>query len=385
MFVVCGLLSVVVIRAQTTDSTRKALKIAVFAPVYLDSVFAGDTYKSGKNNLPIYILPGLDFYNGVMMAVDSLNKEKAPIEVLFYDTKSTTGSIPQIIGSGELQDVSLMIASFNTRTEIKPLADLALEKRIPLISSTYPNDGDIRANPFFILLNPTLMAHIEAVYKYVQRSYPTDNIVLFHRQAYIGDVIQSVFTELNKKTLGIPLKIKSVELTDNFTTEQVLSNLDSNRQHNIVICGSINEIFGSNLSKALSSNKRYHSIAIGMPTWDGLKDISKELEVVYSTPYNFTRTDKLSLRLIDKYNNKYAGRPSDMFFKGFESMYHFTKLLEKYADNLITHLSEKEYKLFHDFDIQPVKAGKESTQTDYLENKKLYFIRKKDGLIKSVN
>jgi hypothetical protein len=47
-------------------------------------------YKLGKANLPRYILPGLDFYNGMMMAVDSLNKEQAPVEVLFYDSKSRT-------------------------------------------------------------------------------------------------------------------------------------------------------------------------------------------------------------------------------------------------------------------------------------------------------
>ncbi|MES2332624.1 MAG: ABC transporter substrate-binding protein [Bacteroidota bacterium] len=385
LFVVCSLWFVVCAKGQAADSLRKPLKIAVFAPVYLDSVFEGPIYKLGKNSLPRYVIPGLDFYNGMMMAVDSLNRERASVEVLFYDTKNSTVSIPDLITSGELQDVSLIIASFNARAEIKPLADLALEKKIPLISSTYPNDGGITGNPYFILLNPTLIAHVEAVYNFVRKSYPTENITLFRRQVYVGDVIQSVFEEKNKKTPGVPLKIRVVELPEKFTPEEVLSNLDSSRQRNIVICGTINEPFSINLTKALSSNKSYHPIAIGMPTWDALKDISKNLEVVYSTPYNFTRTDKLSLRLINQYSTRFAGKPGDMFFKGYESMLHFTKLLMKYGDSLIYHLSAKEYKLFNDFEIQPVKAGKESTQTDYLENKKLYFIRKKDGMVRSVN
>src|ERR1700741_2056304 len=120
LFVVCCLWFVVGMKAQTA---AKTLKIAVFAPVYLDSAFTNDTYKLGRNNLPGYILPGLDFYNGVMFAIDSLNIEKAPIEVLFFDSKSASSSIQQIVAGTELQDVSLIIASFTNRNEIKYLAD----------------------------------------------------------------------------------------------------------------------------------------------------------------------------------------------------------------------------------------------------------------------
>jgi hypothetical protein len=165
---------------------------------------------------------------------------------------------------------------------------------------------------------------------------------------------------------------------------EVLSYLDSNRQ-NIIICGSLNETFGSNLSKALGSNKNYRVVAIGMPTWDGIRDISKDLEVVYSTPYNFPRTEKQGLILSEKYKNKYSGRATDMVFKGFESMYHFTKLLLKHGSAFASHLSDKEFKLFNDFDMQPVKSSTDPAITDYLENKKLYFIRKKDGMIRTVN
>lgn len=380
LFVACCLLFVVGIKAQTS----KTLKVAVFAPVYLDSAFTNDTYKLGRNNLPGYILPGLDFYHGVMFAIDSLNAEKAPVEVLFYDSKSETPSIQQIVAGTDLQDVSLIIAFFTNRAEIKPLADLALEKKIPLISATYPNDGGITENPFFVLLNPTLNTHIEGIYKYVHRVFPLENIILFRQKGSVEDVIQSGFENMNQKTPGTKLKLKIVELPDSFTTKQVTDHLDSNRQ-NIIVCGSLSTDFGSNLSKAVSSSKTYRSIIVGMPTWDGLRDISNNLEIVFSTPYNLARTDKLSTQLLERYRKKYAGRASDMVFKGFESMYHFTKLLLKYGNTLIDHLSAKEYKLFNDFDIQPAKANKESIAPDYLENKKLYFIRKKDGRILSVN
>ena len=74
-----------------------------------------------------------------------------------------------------------------------------------------------------------------------------------------------------------------------------------------------------------------------------------------------------------------------MVFKGFEAIYHFGNLLLKYKNNLINHLSDKEFKLFNEYDFQPVKLKATNSLPDYLENKKLYFIKKVDTQIKSIN
>lgn len=381
----CCLILSLLASAQVTD--QKPLKVAVFAPVYLDSAFNGADYKLGNtNSLPRYMLPGLDFYNGITLAVDSLNAEHVPLEVLFYDSKSLAEPLNQLLKKNELAEVSLIIAAFNNRNDIKPLADYALNRNIPLISATYPNDGGLEANPFFVLINPTLPTHCEGLYRYLQKTYPTSSMVMFRRKGVVEDLIQSEFSAMSRKTSGVPLKIRTVELTDSFTTRQVTGFLDSTRQ-NIIICGTLNEAFGINLVKALAESKNYPAIAIGMPTWDALKDIDKGVEIIYSTPftYNYLRKDKTGQQLVNKYRAKFQGRPSDMTFKGFESMYHFSKLLLKHNNTLINNLSDKDFKVFNDFDIQPVRLKKENMLPDYLENKKLYFIRKIDGQLKSVN
>lgn len=382
MFAMVAACAVKPATAQT--DTVKPLKIAVFAPVYLDSAFAGDVYKLGKNTFPKIMLPGLDFYNGIMMAVDSLNTENAPVEVLFYDSKSPQAAATTLDNDPELQQLSLIIAAFNSRNEVKPLADLAMARQVPLISATYPNEGGVSNNPWFVMLNPRLNTHIEAIYRYLHRTYPTDQVILFRKKGNTGDLIQYMLNDLNRKTAGLPLKLKTVELSDTFSVSQVMRQLDSTRQ-NIVVCGALDEVFGVNLARVLGTLRSYRVSLVGMPTWDGLKDIGRNIDLVYSTPYNLTRTDKLSQRLSAKYQALYAARPSDMFFKGYESMYHFTKLLLKYRGDLINNLSDKDYKQFADFDIQPVRSGKDSLQTDYLENRKLYFIRKVDGKLKSVS
>lgn len=358
------------------------LKIAVFAPIYLDTVFNETNYNAGNNNLPKLVLPGLDFYNGIQLAIDSLNAEGQHLIVQFYDSKSQTASVKQILGSADMQDISMIIAAFNQRNEVKPLADFALNKQIPLISMTYPNDGGVKNNPFFALVNPTLTTHVESIFKYLQKNYPTDPIIYVRKPGAVEDMIENMFTSLNQKTPALPLKFRSISTNDSSNIATFNSILDSTKT-NILLCGSLNENFGSNLVKSVAANKPYKSLVIGMPTWDAIKDLGKGTDILFTTPYQYNRTDKLAQYINLKYRQKVAGRPSDMVFKGFEAMYHFGKLLIKHQKNIHNQLSDNSFKLFNDFDFVPVKANGESIPT-YLENKKIYFIKKSDGLIKSV-
>src|SRR5688572_3355660 len=70
------------------DSTVKHRKIAVLAPLYLDSAFdAGGNYRYGKA-LPKFIAPGLEFYQGVQMAIDSLQSQGVKLDINIFDTRS---------------------------------------------------------------------------------------------------------------------------------------------------------------------------------------------------------------------------------------------------------------------------------------------------------
>src|SRR5687767_11630666 len=93
------------------DSGQIRHKIAIFAPLYLDSAFDGtNEYKYTKNIFPKFINSGLEFYEGAQLALDSLNKEGARLEIFVYDTRSATETMEQQLARPELTDLSLIIA-----------------------------------------------------------------------------------------------------------------------------------------------------------------------------------------------------------------------------------------------------------------------------------
>ncbi len=377
--------------ASAQQEQVKPLKIAVFSPIYVDSAFNGTEFNNSYTMaLPKTMLPGLEFYNGIMLAIDSLQQEQVQVEVTIVDTKSNE-PLKKQLSAPFWDSVSLIIACFNSKNDIKELADFALLKNIPLLSPTYPSDGGVKANPFFVMLNPTLRTHLEGMYKYLQKNYSIGNMVYVTRKGGVETAIQNVFTELGKKTL-VALKYKTVQLTDSFTITDLAKSLDSTRQ-NIVVCGVLNEDFGVRLAQQLNNSKKYRSVAIGMPTWDGLKALNftpsnaadKGIEVVYSTPYYFDRTGIAGKRITALYKEQFFARPSDWVFKGYESMYHFAHLLVKHRQDLINNLSDPSFTLFNSYDVQPVKTTRDATVPDYLENKKLYFMKRVNGVLKSVN
>jgi hypothetical protein len=126
-----------------------------------------------------------------------------------------------------------------------------------------------------------------------------------------------------------------------------------------------------------------------MPTLGNLeKDFTKHeykgVEIFYADPFYNAKTDKMSVSLINHFSTKMYARPSDMFFRGYEVMWKYGKLLSVFKSDLNSNLHNKEYKVFTDFDIQPV-FNKQTMTMEYFENKKLYFIKWLDGLIKGVN
>lgn len=368
-----------------TDSLSYKHRIAVFAPLYLDSAFDQfNTYRYDKT-FPKFINPGLEFYEGVQLALDSLNKEKAALEVFVYDTKSAAKPLPELLN--ELDSVDMIIAHASAQ-ENWLFADAARLRKIPYINPNLPNDGGITNNPFFVLLNSTLKTHAEGVYRFVQKYYATQPIVVFRKKGQLEDVIKNYLEDFSKTTMSVPLKLKYVDLVDSFTVSQLTAQIDSNRQY-VCIAGTLDEHFSRRLALQLASvSKSYKTTIIGMPTFENAsrdfhKPEFKGPEIIYGTPFYNPRTDKVSLSIIHHFSTKMYARPSDMVMRGYEATWRFSKMLLKYKKDIASNLTKKDFNLFREFDIQPI-INKQTSTLDYFENKKLYFIKWQDGVIRGV-
>jgi hypothetical protein len=361
-------------------------KIAIFAPLYLDSAYdAMDTYRYAKNEFPVFLSPGLEFYEGAQLALDSMRREGNELEVFVYDTRSASETLNEMLEKPEMDGVELIITHCNVN-EVKTFADAGAKRNIPVINVNLPNDVGVKGNSNYVMLNSTLRTQCEGIYRHVQKYYATNALVVFRKKGQIEDLVKNFFEDYSKKTVGVPLKLKYVDLPDSFTVSQLTAHLDSNRQ-TLCIAGSLNDHFGKRLTAQLASiAKTYQVSVMGMPTWDGIKDFSKpeyrDIEITYGNPFYNSKMDRVSTSITNYFNTRMYARPSDMVFRGYEVTWKYAKLLLQYGKDFGANISNKSYKVFTDFDIQPVLN--DDMSLDYFENKKVYFIKWENGVIKAV-
>ncbi|MEY4551688.1 MAG: hypothetical protein RL099_16 [Bacteroidota bacterium] len=355
--------------AQYNSSLQERKTIIVFIPLEIDGAFNGTDYILGNNNLPKTMLPGLDFYNGVLMAVDSLKKTSAVFDIRIIDTKQKNNSLTTLLTDSSLQKPTLIISAVTNKADTKLIADFALAQQSPMVSAVFPNDAGVTNNPFFTVLNPTLKTQCEAIYNYIQTNFSKNTILYLKKKGATEDYIQNIIVDSNSKTSKSFLNI---DVTDSISFADIAPYLDSTKQ-NILLCGSLKESFGYSIVKLLNDNPAYKSTIIGMPTWDGEKSFNvTNVEIIYASPFYFNGNEKLLKQLTAAYKLKYLGRPSDQFFKGFESILYFTN-----------GLLSKPTPVFNSIKIMPVYNEDNKSQLDYFENKNLYFFRKQNGQIKS--
>lgn len=383
---VLGLLLLVVLQLSTRaqDSVSTRYQVAVFAPLYLDSAFdAGMNYRYEKY-LPKFFGPGLEFYEGVQLALDSLHKEGARLDVYVYDLRSSTQTLQQVLASEQFKGTDLILAHLNN-SELWPLADAAAREKIPCINVNFPNDGGITNNPYFVILNSRLETHSQGIYRYLQRQHALSNIVVFRKKGVQEDRLQTAFENYGKATASVPLKMKFVTLEDNFDSTLLMQHLSKDKMTACVV-GSFDLNFGLTVSQHLASfGAEYPVIVVGMPNWEVINEFSrpeyKNLEVVYGTPFYISSANMVANSIQEHFKSKYYMRPSDMVYRGYEAMYRFGKLLTLHGSNLHSSLGEKKFTVFNDFDIQPVFSNKQPPTLDFFENKKLYFIKKINGVV----
>jgi hypothetical protein len=355
--------------AQPAKAVQKRKTIAVFIPLEIDAAFNGPDYILGNNNLPKTMLPGLDFYNGVLMAIDSLKKTNALLDIRIIDAKQKNNSLATLLTDTSLQKTALIISAVTNKADTKLIADFALAHQTPMVSAVYPNDAGVTNNPFFTVLNPTLKTQCEAISSYLQNNFAKNTILYCKKKGATEDYIQSIIVDSNSKTAKSFLNI---EVEDSLVFSNLAPYLDSTKQ-NILLCGSLKESFGTALVTILSENPAYKSTVIGMPTWDGDKSIHVPIvEIIYASPYYFNGNEKLLKQLSAAYKLKYLGRPSDQFFKGYETLLYFTNAL-----------FSTPMPVFNSFKLMPVYNSSIKSQIDYQENKNLYFFRKQNGQLKS--
>jgi hypothetical protein len=366
---------------KTTFKAR--YKVAAFVPFFLDSVFRGGNLP--RVQLPKYVYPGLEFYQGMMLAIDSLNKTRMPIDLYVYDSKDRYKSIPSLIRNNTLQQMDLIIGAVNAE-EVNDLAAYAQKQRINFVSAVSPQDAGMFFNPYFTILYPRLTEHCEALREYINEKFRNEKIWIIKRKgAQMDETAIKYFKEASKKN---PV-IAEIEYSSEMTAEFLASKLDP-EDDNVIFVPVLDLKTSKEIVRriyGMGDSIKVH--VFGMPTWDGMElefqnktNMQNDIFVYYSTSLyeNYNPENNSDFR--SKYKKQYGSWPGTQAYTGFETMMYYARLLRE--NGVYFNKDYRDYKkgILTEYRIRPVI---EDGEFRYFMNTRLFLKQYNNGVLNIVN
>lgn len=354
---------------------KERYRIDVFASVYLNELVANGkpVYKS---HLPAKVLPGLGFYQGLKLAADTINSFGYKMDVYFHDITSPGNSPEALMKSGALDSSDLIIGSVHAGL-VGPLAAFAKKHRINFVSTLSPYDANVMSNPYFSVLQPTLLEHCEALKKPLSAKGRFTNILLFRRSANSLD--ESCYQAIVKDS---PFVYTQVLMNTLMPAEKLRNFLDSS-SINVVVVPIVDEKYSRQILDLLSKSfPDFQFEVYGMPSWKAMPILQKEgsmrnLGITIGAPFFFDPSSSAGKEFSDYYTNVYGGRAPEMAYRGYETLYWFAYLLHKYGTIFNEHFQDNGVAPFTRFKM---KLGRNDDGVPrYFENTHVYLYRYQAG------
>lgn len=276
----------------------------------------------------------LQFYEGVLIAVDSMQKAGMKIELNVYDTKDNPETIRKIINRTDFVKTDLIIGPVYENVQ-KEVAQIAEINQIPIISPFTPKSGLIGNNPQFYQINPTREYLAEATVGMIADEYSESNFIVVGTSAYSGTP-EGQMVEVLRKKLSFG-KGKFTEYDFRKERSRGLKNILSAEKENVVFIPSSDE---GELSVAISNiNNLADEYSITLIGTGNYQQKYASIEVAhyhnlkfkYINPYWTDYSKNTTLNYIEKFIANFGTEPNSYGIQGFDAAWYFLNALYFYG------------------------------------------------------
>ena len=341
-----------------------SVKLGLMLPFYLDENDEREYIDSSKMNdfgKPIYktirrgkswIYPRsyrfIEFYEGALLAVDSLRKRGLNVDLYTFDTGQNHEKVREVIEMGFLDDLDLIIGPVYSMN-LEVLSSYIDELKIPVVSPFVQSDSLLEKNPYLFQVRPSHMVEGEIISQLVSYNHGK-NIVLVHAQDSIklSWIEQFRCTLLDSLSQFEPLKdvvLKEVifsEIRQRHDTINEIGDALLSDKKNVVIVLSEKETFVSPvLGKLNELAKEYDVQVIGFPEWQKFRNIEldyyHDIGIYICSSYYLNYENKNIKKFLLSYRKKFRTEPVPFSFawNGYDITYYFLSGIATYEDKFM--------------------------------------------------
>lgn len=319
----------------------------------------------------------VEYYEGFLMAVDSLKRSGTSIDLYTYNSGANVNSLNDILSKNEMKNMDIIFGPLQQQ-QIKPLADFAKKNDIRLVIPFTSKDNTVFRNPAIYQINTPQSYLYSEVYDHFVRQFPNANVIFIEANSKTkdkADFIKGLKDELRNRS--IPM----ATLDEDASVEALKSALKADRENIFIPTSGSNLVLIKclpQLTLLVRENPEFSIHMFGYPEWqtytkDHLESFFELDTYFYSSFYtndlfpaakNFTRN----------YRRWYGKDMDERYPKygmlGFDTGYFFLKGLARYGSELENNLQR--------MDFAPIQTGFKFQRVNNwggFVNKKVFFVR----------
>ncbi len=279
----------------------------------------------------------IHFYEGVLLATDSMQRAGMNIQLHVYDTNQKQYVVDSLVRSGSLDGLDLMIGPTFPELQ-RRLTDFTLKNRIPMISPLSSSGNFEAHHPWYFKVNPDRQYLIDKTADYLAEAYSDANFIVL-RVGAGGNSPEAELVKLVRERLGHfgPSsghgRFHEYRLSSD--AEGLKALLFEDRENVFIIPSETEAQISVAVTTLNALAETYPVTLVGLSNYNRYRSIQTEYfhrtKLTYLTPYFVDYRSPEVNRFIRKFRHQFAAEPNQYSFQGYDVAFYFMSALFRYG------------------------------------------------------
>lgn len=301
-------------------------------PILTDSLLHRQTVSvSARDEQFLY------FYEGILLAVDSLKHHGSKVKLHVYDTERSPEKMYLLAEELKLLRPDLIIGPVYASV-YRVLAG-QLQGNIPMVYPLSSRSENLSNYPNFIQVNASYTTLVSKMTEWIQEQRDSANIVQISLGAGETGMLDSPETRLFTQQMT-ELGINFFDWSASALPLDTLRTLLSPDQENILLLPTTKEADVSKVLPVLSAlTDGYRITVVGFPEWQAFPSVDHETYYKLNTKlFTYSYVDHNSAqaqKLKDKFRKYFYTEPHSLVYKAYDMGLYFIDLADRYRDRTL--------------------------------------------------
>ena len=319
----------------------------------------------------------VEYYEGFLMAVDSLKRTGTSLDLYVYDSGKEVSTLNAILSKNEMKKMDVIFGPMHQK-QIKPLSDFAKKNDIRLVIPFSQKGEEVFNNPAVYQINTPQSYLYSEVYEHFTRQFPNAHVIFIEpisADKEKAEFISGLKQELKNK--GISMQT----VNENATKETLKAALRNDKENIFIPTSGKNVLLIKvlpQLTLLVRDNAGQNIHLFGYPEWQTYtKDHLEaffELDTYFYSSFYTNNLLPAAINFTKSYRKWYGKEMDERYPKfgmlGFDTGYFFLKGLSRYGSGFEKNLDK--------MDLVPIQTGFKFQRVNNwggFINRKVFFVR----------